>query len=409
MMTDRARSLQPKLPENVSNQIAKDDAKAEARGNLPDFKSLMSASNMERQKELEAEKNANQGGELRLGENKSDREMREMLEKITGKKQEGAKNKLEKDDYLNLMITQLKHQDPTKPMDNQEMATQMAQFNSVEQLMGVNKQLEGLKQVMQTSGADKVSGYIGKDVEIAGNALKLEKDKGSTTGGFHLAGDAGTVVVNISDANGNQVRSLAMGQLASGDHQVHWDGKNDKGIAQPTGEYKFSVAATTQDGKAMKTGTTYRAKVDGVVDLQSGGKLQTANGAVELKDVVAVRNPAALAAEAAQAVALPGAKDALPDADQKPKPVPAPAAAASEKVTDKAGASRDAAAKPAGANAAAVSAAAAQTPAKGPAQAGASGSAQQAQIPAEVQAKLAAQVAKMNADKSSSAVQREAK
>ncbi|MBN2796984.1 MAG: hypothetical protein JXR88_16355 [Clostridia bacterium] len=66
------------------------------------------------------------------------------LDKITSDATNIAKIKnqtLGKDAFLNLMMTQLAHQDPLTPMDNQEMIAQMAQFSSVEQMGLINENI----------------------------------------------------------------------------------------------------------------------------------------------------------------------------------------------------------------------------------------------------------------------------
>lgn len=66
------------------------------------------------------------------------------LDRITGDALNSQKLKnqeLGKDAFLNLMMTQLAHQDPLSPLDNQEMIAQMAQFSSVEQMGMMNESM----------------------------------------------------------------------------------------------------------------------------------------------------------------------------------------------------------------------------------------------------------------------------
>jgi flagellar basal-body rod modification protein FlgD len=275
------------------------------------------------------------GGELKIGENKNDKEFREMLERVTGRKQDKLKNKLDKDDYLNLMVTQLKYQDPTKPMENHEMATQLAQFNTVEQLINVNKSLTDMSNQTAQANIDKLTPYLGKIIEVNGSKMKVSSDQKTNNGSIELGAAAGSVSVLIKDSGGSVVRTLGLGEKDMGRHTIEWDGKTDGGLAAKPGVYSFEVQASTIDGKEMKVKTSFLTKVEAITDLASGGKLETASGHVEAKDVLAIRpdnlkadKPEISKAERAEQREALKAKANNSAAIAKPEaPVPKPAAA----------------------------------------------------------------------------------
>jgi flagellar basal-body rod modification protein FlgD len=280
-----------KLPEKApSTPVAAKEG--ESRVDV-DFDQLLSTSNAAKSEELAKEKAA-AGGNMQIGENKSDKDFREMLEKVTGKKQDKLKNKLEKDDYLNLMVTQLKYQDPTKPMDNQEMATQLASFNTVEQLMGVNKTLQEMKGQANGTQMDKLTPLLGKMVDVKGNKIQLREGKVETEASFRIPSLATSVNVQIKDPRGEVVRTLSMGSLEMGEHRVKFDGKDDKGLNLPAGQYTFQVNAAGGDGKALEATSQMKVMVQGITDIASGGKLDTSGGAIELAEIVSVRSPESL-------------------------------------------------------------------------------------------------------------------
>lgn len=280
-----------KVPERANIEPPKDlGLKMEKGEDAPDFDRMIGESNILRQAELEKEKSA-AGGDFRLGETKNDREFRQQLEKVTGKKQDKAKNKLERDDYLNLLVTQLKYQDPSKPMEHYEMASQMAQFNTVEQLMGVNKVLAEMKKMQNDAKAEKLTQYLGKDIELQGNSIKLSSTGKANTARFELPSATSNVIVEIRDEHSKAVKSMPMGALQIGSHNVTWDGTNDKGALLPGGNYTFNILASSEDGKPMTAKTSYLAKVEGITDILSGGKLDTNVGPADPTKIIAIRNP----------------------------------------------------------------------------------------------------------------------
>jgi flagellar basal-body rod modification protein FlgD len=61
-------------------------------------------------------------------------------------------------EFLNLLVTQLKHQDPLNPADNQAFLAQLAQFSSLEQLMSINQTLSNISDSFQPAGTVNNSG-----------------------------------------------------------------------------------------------------------------------------------------------------------------------------------------------------------------------------------------------------------
>ena len=302
------------------------------------FDKILGESNAVAAEQFEKDKKAiGENGELRVGESKNDKEFREMLERVSGKKQDALKNKLDKDDYLNLMVTQLKYQDPTKPLENHEMATQLAQFNTVEQLMGVNKTLQTMQNQSAQANIDKLTPYLGKVVEVSGSKLRIGSDLKVSQGAVELGAQAGSLSVQIKDSSGTVVRTLGLGEKNAGRHAFDWDGKTDGGIAAKPGDYTFEVQASSQDGKEMQVKTSFAAKVDAITDLANGGRLDTASGKVEAKDILAIRPdtlaaptaaaPTTAAPTAAAPTAAAPAKRERPKAEQKSQANNAAAAA----------------------------------------------------------------------------------
>src|SRR5437763_9799598 len=100
-----------------------------------------------------------------------------------------------KDEFMKLLITQMKNQDPMNPMQGDQMASQLAQFSSLEQLTNINETLTGqagsqsvLLGALQTGSA---IGTIGHTVVAAGNQLQLGNG-GATSVTANVSGVGGT-------------------------------------------------------------------------------------------------------------------------------------------------------------------------------------------------------------------------
>jgi flagellar basal-body rod modification protein FlgD len=278
-------------PQVQRNQDYENARRPGAKESTVNFDQVIADTAIELAAKREQEKATSGGKEIRIGESKSDVEFREQLEKISGKKQPARKGQLDKDDFLTLMVTQLKHQDPTKPQETNEMATQLAQFNSVEQLVNMNKTIGELVKSQNELRSDRLTQYIGMDVQVASDKLKLLESGKITDAFFELPVASGSTSVAIKDTGGKVVRYLTLGPSQNGTQQVKWDGLDDKGQKANPGQYTFSVSAATTEGKPIQAKTTIASRVNAITSLADGGKLETAAGAVEPKNVIAIRTP----------------------------------------------------------------------------------------------------------------------
>ncbi len=77
------------------------------------------------------------------------------------------KDELGKDDFLQLLTTQLRHQDPLNPMEDREFIAQMAQFSSLEQMQNLNTTMHNLMESQQKlTSLSQATSMLGKSVEI---------------------------------------------------------------------------------------------------------------------------------------------------------------------------------------------------------------------------------------------------
>lgn len=153
--------------------------------------------------------------------------------------------------FLKLLTTQLQNQDPTNPMDNTQMTSQLAQMASAQGITTLNSTLNNLLSLYQSSQAMQASSLIGHNILADGNQIKLSGSQG--LGGVTLGGAADTVTVNITDSAGNAVRTINLGAQSAGQVGFSWDGTNDKGQTVPDGNYKMTVSASNAGASVTAT------------------------------------------------------------------------------------------------------------------------------------------------------------
>jgi flagellar basal-body rod modification protein FlgD len=149
---------------------------------------------------------------------------------------------LDQSSFLKLMTAQLKNQDPFEPVDNSEMVGQMAQMSTVSGIAEMNSTLTALAgNIAAGSTADAVS-LVGKTVLVDGKVAYAATD-GSIAAKAVVDEDADDVTFSVTDASGNIVRTIDMGEQAKGTIDLTWDGKDNAGNAVTNGPYTLSAIA----------------------------------------------------------------------------------------------------------------------------------------------------------------------
>jgi flagellar basal-body rod modification protein FlgD len=170
---------------------------------------------------------------------------------------------LEKDDFLRLLITQLSHQDPLNPMDNEAMVAQLAQFSSLEQMQNLNASAETQSVLLQSLGHAMTTQMIGRHL-VASSAAVTYGGSGSIEVGVHLAGPASDVTVSILDGSGQTVAVIDASNLPAGTSLLAWDGTDGQGGAAPAGEYGLRITAAGSDGAPVSGVPVIGGRIDSV-------------------------------------------------------------------------------------------------------------------------------------------------
>ena len=164
------------------------------------------------------------------------------------------------DQFLTLLTTQLKNQNPLDPMDTNQFTAQLVQFASVEQQMKQNTALSTL--VTNTNNANMLGAlnFVGKTVTASGTQSALAN--GSATWVLNAPGP-GTATITIQNAQGQTVSNQTQA-LTGGKQTFTWNGQGPNGTTLPDGAYSINVKANSVDGTALTVSTEISGTVDGV-------------------------------------------------------------------------------------------------------------------------------------------------
>ena len=200
----------------------------------------------------------------------------------TGKAQMG------KEDFLKLLVAQLSHQDPLKPTDGAAFVAELAQFSTLEQMLGVNTRLDSIAQTSASARDGQAYGLIGKHVTASTAAVSVDAFSASSVS-FSLPEGSAETKISIVDGNGRTVRTIDAGALIPGAQSIVWDGLGDDGARLTSGDYRVSVTAKDANGKAITSKLEITDLVSGV-SFENGQTILDVGGArVPLTDVRAIK------------------------------------------------------------------------------------------------------------------------
>lgn len=197
-----------------------------------------------------------------------------------------GRTELGQQEFFELMIAQLKSQDPLKPLESNEFLGQVAQFSTVSGIQEMQKSFADLATSLGSNQALQASTLVGREVLVSsGEAYLGEQDR---LGGIATLTDStSSLALTVQDASGRVVRQMSLGPQAAGEVAFTWDGLTDAGQRAAPGVY--SVAATVDvDGQRVGVETALVARVESVTLGRGGAEMQlnlTGLGSVGLASV----------------------------------------------------------------------------------------------------------------------------
>lgn len=204
-----------------------------------------------------------------------------------------SNNTINKNDFMNLLITQMKNQDPLSPMDGTQFAAQLAQFSSLEQLQNLNtsmtQSINANLALTQSINNTLSATLIGKEVKLSGSNITYS-GQNSVQLGYTLPSNASSVSLKIYDSNGNLVKTIDNLPTDTSDNKLTWDFTDNNGNKVQQGNYTFEVDATSASGKDITPDIYKYGVIDGVKYTSSGTKLLVDNSEYNLSDVTEIIN-----------------------------------------------------------------------------------------------------------------------
>ncbi len=179
------------------------------------------------------------------------------------------RDQLGQEDFLTLMITQFRNQDPIAPKDNGEVLGQLAQFSTVTGIESLNSSVGGLSTAMQDNQALQAASLVGHKVLAVTDIGHLDSD-GPMRGALELTSSAGNVQIDITDESGQLVQRLDLGQQASGLIDFEWDGITAQGERAESGLYQVS-ARVVRGQEIESVPTVIESRINSVTLGQFGG------------------------------------------------------------------------------------------------------------------------------------------
>jgi flagellar basal-body rod modification protein FlgD len=194
---------------------------------------------------------------------------------------------LGQDDFLKLLITQLKSQDPLKPTDNAEFVSQLAQFSQLEQTAKQAQLLQKSLDAQTASMQFTLLPMVGRRISIDRPLAQLEGGQASLT--YALEKNAARVQITILDQRRQVVRTLDSTGLQAGLNQARWDGKDSKGAVMPPGVYEYAISAVDHQGASIVAKGRAQLTVTGVRMEERQPRLAVGTITVDPSEIVEVQ------------------------------------------------------------------------------------------------------------------------
>jgi flagellar basal-body rod modification protein FlgD len=170
---------------------------------------------------------------------------------------------LGQDAFLKLMLTQLKNQDPLKPLESSQFLAQLAQFSTVSGIQGLQSSFKDLSGSLVSNQALQASALLGRSV-LVNRSDGVLSSGGQLVAAVDVPASTPAVVIDVKDKSGQLVQQLGLGAQAKGLAYFAWDGSLADGTKAPPGVYSLSAQVQGGSGAGTAAAVLVNARVDSV-------------------------------------------------------------------------------------------------------------------------------------------------
>ena len=176
---------------------------------------------------------------------------------------DGTEQQLSQEDFFSMLTEQLANQDPTKPVDNDQMVAQMTSFTMADGISQLNEKFETFASSMTSNQALQASSLIGQNVLVQGNVGFKGSDGEGISGVVVNEGTVQNMTISIENQFGEVVKTIDAGTQTAGNIQFDWDGKDQQGNLMRAGEYVISATGEL-NGEGVQLNTAVNRHVGSV-------------------------------------------------------------------------------------------------------------------------------------------------
>lgn len=133
---------------------------------------------------------------------------------------------LTQSDFFALLTQQLAYQDPTEPVENDQMVSQMTSFTMADGISQLNTNFADFAASMNSSQALQASALVGQYVLVQSDSMVFDGENDAVASA-NFPDAATDITVNVKNSDGVVVRSVTIDSAAAGRLQLPWDGTTD--------------------------------------------------------------------------------------------------------------------------------------------------------------------------------------